>query len=394
MSNIRWFNETFENAPQLSGAAGSLIGILDACLLTGFNVKGVNSATYDSGTGLVTLTISAGHGYKVGQMVKVQGADQTEYNGVFRVKGVTMTTLTYEPDSAPSTTPATGTIDCRTAPATSWEKAYSGTNKAAYRSTATGATGMLLRLDDSNSVTGWNAGTRSMAQMTACESMSDIDTMSEIWNQGWWIKANQASAFTDRAWDLVCDDRMLYFISHWRGLADLGYSMLAPFGDFVAWKDPDAYACAAWHCTGPTFNSYTHAGLYSLGAGQPNGQIARAWHGMPGPVVTRLAGISNPTGTVGGMVLGRWSGTRSPSPADNRIPLAPIFICEGTEEYAWRGQMPGIATPMRHIPYSHRQLISPAGTDELKLALSFTGIYLGTAASEAQMVWDLTGPWR
>lgn len=69
----------------------------------------VSSAT-SSGT-TVTITTSEEHGYYEGYYVTIAGADQSEYNGDFEITEVpSTTTFTYEADTAPSVTPATGTI--------------------------------------------------------------------------------------------------------------------------------------------------------------------------------------------------------------------------------------------------------------------------------------------
>lgn len=56
-----------------------------------------------------TATTLQAHGLQVGDRVNVRGANQTEYNGVFVITGVTSTTFTYVVGGAPAT-PATGTI--------------------------------------------------------------------------------------------------------------------------------------------------------------------------------------------------------------------------------------------------------------------------------------------
>jgi hypothetical protein len=115
---VRWFTSEFENAPELNAAVGSIIGILDACLINGFNTKGVDALAYDSQTGLCTVTVQAGHGYQKHQIIRISGADQGEYNGDFRVVDTTSTTLTFAPATAPAVTPATGaTLEIKTAPA-------------------------------------------------------------------------------------------------------------------------------------------------------------------------------------------------------------------------------------------------------------------------------------
>lgn len=56
-----------------------------------------------------TATTPQAHGLQVGDRVNVRGANQTEYNGIFVITGVTSTTFTYTVSGTP-VTPATGTI--------------------------------------------------------------------------------------------------------------------------------------------------------------------------------------------------------------------------------------------------------------------------------------------
>lgn len=65
------------------------------------------SITRSSST--ATCTTPDPHGFQIGDRVNVRGANQTEYNGIFVLTGVTSTTFTYTVGGAPAT-PATGTI--------------------------------------------------------------------------------------------------------------------------------------------------------------------------------------------------------------------------------------------------------------------------------------------
>lgn len=68
--------------------------------------KSVTSITSAAGTATVTLTT---HGYITGDHILVNGAGQTEYNGIFEIIKVNDNTFTYKIVGTP-TSPATGTI--------------------------------------------------------------------------------------------------------------------------------------------------------------------------------------------------------------------------------------------------------------------------------------------
>lgn len=67
----------------------------------------VSSLTQSSGT--ATCTTSTDHNLSTGDWVYIEGANETEYNGVVQVTVTGSTTFTYEVDSG-ATSPATGTI--------------------------------------------------------------------------------------------------------------------------------------------------------------------------------------------------------------------------------------------------------------------------------------------
>jgi hypothetical protein len=61
-----------------------------------------------SGT-TATVTCSAPHGFSDGDPVKIAGADQADYNGIFQVSGVTLSAFTIQVANSP-VTPATGAM--------------------------------------------------------------------------------------------------------------------------------------------------------------------------------------------------------------------------------------------------------------------------------------------
>lgn len=73
---------------------------------TSYSVSSLTS----SGT-TCSATTSSAHGFSEGNYVTIAGANETAYNGAFEITEVgSTTTFTYEADSTPSASPATGTI--------------------------------------------------------------------------------------------------------------------------------------------------------------------------------------------------------------------------------------------------------------------------------------------
>jgi len=70
------------------------------------DIKSVSGITRASSTATVT---SNSHGFSTGNLIKISGANQSEYNGIFSISNVTTNTFDYTVTGTP-TTPATGTI--------------------------------------------------------------------------------------------------------------------------------------------------------------------------------------------------------------------------------------------------------------------------------------------
>ncbi|MEM3335466.1 MAG: hypothetical protein QXY47_05490 [Thermoplasmata archaeon] len=69
--------------------------------------QNVTSITSSGKTCTVTLT---DHGYYTGDYITISGANETEYNGTFRIVKVDDNTFSYTTSTAPTSSPATGTI--------------------------------------------------------------------------------------------------------------------------------------------------------------------------------------------------------------------------------------------------------------------------------------------
>lgn len=74
------------------------------------STSSVTSITSSSTSCTVTQT---DHGYVSGDYITIAGANETAYNGKFRITVVDEDTYTYTASSAPSATPATGTITAK-----------------------------------------------------------------------------------------------------------------------------------------------------------------------------------------------------------------------------------------------------------------------------------------
>lgn len=194
---VKFFTSDNSNAPQLQNASGSMITLLDACLVTGIQVGVINSL---SSTGLeATAVFGLPHNLKKYQVVRVSGATQAEYNGDFKIKQVVnATTIKFELNNVASVANASGTINCMLAPL-NWDKPFSsstalGGGRAAYRSKdETLPNRPFLRVVDER-ISSYGINYAKYAKVGIAEEMTGIDVM-----QG--VQAPYIASATTRNWN-------------------------------------------------------------------------------------------------------------------------------------------------------------------------------------------------
>ena len=414
---VKYFRHSDAGAPTLTGAAGDMVALLHACLVTGYNVSAVDSITRDGTT--VTVTVNAGHGLEQGVVAEISGADQTEYNGEHRITTATADTFEFELEAAETpATPATGTIEVRMAPA-GWERSFvSGDNqRAAFKSLAVDATGMYLYIDDTN-----NQGTRRTG-VKGYESMTDIDTginpfpyssADDQWY--WWYKsADETSALR---WAVVADDKWFYL--WWNRATDSNesYGRLNAFGDLISYVPADV-----WHCLVTGEHSITDEAYqsmlatapleYSAGAvvNQSGVSIARDYLGvgdskMSGAIFPAVTIYIYSSRTICNVVGGY--GVDFPSHITGGAIVAPVDAVEVCGSgCVLRGRNPGMYSPFHMRPYSRIEPELVQGTGDLAdrrfLSLPFAGGVLKMSAGSStytnyhkygQALIDVIGPWR
>ena len=374
-------------APQLDGLAGSLIGILDACLVSGF---GLQAATITVASGVATLTTPLAHGFGLHQVVEVAGATPSGLNGRQRVLSRTTTAITFDATGIADGA-ATGSITVKLAPA-GWSKVYSGTNKAAYRSNNVSGSQTYLRVDDT-------AGRN--ARVVGYETMSDIDTgegpsptAGQLSGGGWWPKSNSASSAA-RAWTVVANDRTVYLHTGCGESAGVSGSVWG-FGDFASYKVSDAYAC----CIFCASSDVSGDGDYQLGSIETarysfdnSAYLQRSFSGISGAVFARQRPESythndSSSGAGYGVV------TTFPNGPDSGLVLSRKTLIE-QPSFCLRGVLAGAyLTPQNcHANYSRNTLQDCSGDlAGRKLLAVKCGGPAGTV-SAGVMFFDITGPW-
>lgn len=239
-TTVKHFYSSMPGAPVLNGVAGSMVALLDACLVTGWGLKSATSLTVAGG--VATLAFSGTHAAVKDAVILVEGVTGalTALNGEQKITAVGSGTVSFATAAADGT--AAGTVTFKMAPA-GWEKVFSGTNKAVYRSLHAQSTKMLVRFDD--------AGT-TRCQLRGYETMSDVDTGAGMFP----TTVQMANAYMAKSvyantnpvsWCIVADARGAYVNVYGNSAYDQkdGSGRTVFLGDFKSFRTGgDAYAFA------------------------------------------------------------------------------------------------------------------------------------------------------
>jgi len=379
---------TDTGAPSLTGAAGSLIALLDACLVNGYNSKSVQSITRSGSTATVTFATAHGYAADGGTKVEIQSAAQTEYNGVKQIFNVTANTFDFTVTGTPAT-PATGTITSRVPPL-GWGKPLSGTNLAAYRSAEVTGTRLFLRVADTGTVT---------ANLTGYETMTDVNTGTGLFPttaqlaSGLFLdKANVVDS-TPRPWVLVGDgfEFHLFHAYHLTTYANI-YRQFH-FGDPKSEMASDPYGTfimgqiAAAPTGIPDSSTYSH--LISSGQGVFNvGNFGQYFARQISQVGTSQAANKCGDQTIGGLASGTGA-MAYPAPHNNGFYLSPTYLTDGI---SLRAQLKGVWRPGHTRPFGHGALIAAADSPINRRIYTIATANSGATPGETHV--DIDGPWR
>jgi len=388
-TSVKFFHSGLPGAPVLSGTAGSLISVLDACLVNGFGVAAVASLVVADS--VATATISAGHAAEVGGVVLVSGATPSGLNGEKRVLsvGAGNTTLSFDGAGVANQT-ASGSISLKLAGA-GWVKAFSGSASAAYKSSNVAATGCYLRVDDT--------GTK-VARVIGYESMSGISAGSGLFptagqrsGGSYWTKSSAADA-TARSWSLAADDRGFVLAIAYSLSLPLGGALTA-FGDLVPAKSGDAWACclsgyaadksAATPGDTNDFAVLRAAAdeLYLPRSHTAVGSAVQAYKAFPliAPGVT--TGFASGNGTL-----------QYPNAPDAGLYFTDLLIFEPFQN-CLRGRWPGLYCCPQTLPFGLFQPNARLPAVENLTGRELRALTFGAGSgTNATVFVDTTGPWR
>lgn len=391
---IKIFKNTDAGAPTLNGMVGSLITVLDAVLVNGYNSISVTSIERVSAT--ATVTTSVPHGFSTGDSVMISGAVQTDYNVDAVVTVIDSTRFSYAVANSPAT-PATGTLTCKRSPA-GFTKTFSGANKATYRANDPSSVRHTLRILDD----GLSSGGGGEARAFAFEVMNDTDsgtgpypTTAQSSNGYYWRKSSTNDS-TARPWLIITDGRTLYYFCDYAvsvagGMTNNGTVFSGAFGDILPYKPGDAYAsiltgCATANTTNPP------SGLFSANTAitSPTSfssssiAIARDFTGVPGARYVGLYG----SGLSGGGT-GYSAAIGYPHLIDSGFYMTPILVTQGSPSLI-RGRLPGCYEPLHGRCFNNIDTITNVQGMPGK---TFMMVYGHNNSYGCVMMIDITGPW-
>ena len=361
---VKVFRSSDYGAPTNTNTAGSLIAILDACLVNGYGSQTVSALTVTAG--VATVTVPVIHYLKDGTFMRISGASDSAFNGDFPITVVNGFSFSYPVSSGLSGTIG-GTITSKVAPV-GWTKPFSGTNLAVYKQ-GTGSNGMYLRIDDT-----FTCSSTQFAGARCYENMTDVNTGTGFWADVRIYKSGQAAA-TVYEWQIFATEKMMYanIVNGWN-------NTFFAFGDFVSKKVGDVFNTMVIGNENSIYASpyfSVHNGLGALA----NHAIARA-HTQVG------AGIG--CGKESGHYNAGYMGTSNipfPNPIDGAWHLDKVRVTEGAAGI--RGTLPGLWTPLHNMAFSNGSVINGTGD----LAGKKFHVLSGSYNSSGQVLIEISNTW-
>lgn len=409
---VKYYDCLDTGAPLLGSATlGSLIAVLDACLVDGYNTQTIQSITLVGST--ATVSYATAHGYRTTQpqVVAISGCDQAEYNGEFSIFNVTSTTYQITVVGTPAS-PATGTSKISKVAPLGWSKVFSGTNKAVYKSNWGVLPTQYLRVDDS--LASFTNGTTNYAQVRGYETMTDVNTgtapfptlgQAPNFTIG---KGAYATGTPNKPWRIFGDPAFFYFIGPGSTTSEtytqFSWATSSPsvmtnvfspqafyFGNIISYKAGDAYSTTigAYYNPSPTTTS---GNLLTASESSTDNYICRRHYQDGGStLMTRRSTF----GKVGHDSGGSNSQVQQsyPSPVSNSLVLGgPWLAMYGNDSH---GLYPGAYWVAHHMTNGTTAMAYAADKRTVSDVPGFPGrTFVLSQASSGFVAFDITGPWR
>ena len=399
-TSVKHFLHTMSGAPVLNGTAGSLVALLDAVLVTGFDTKSLTSLVVASG--VATASFTGTHSSTVDSVVVIAGVTGgpsgfAGLNGEQKITGRPNATSATFATTLPDGT-YTGSITMKMAPA-GWSKPFSGTNKAVFRSVDVQAHsgGMFLRVDDAAATT---------ARVTGYEAMTEVDTgtgpfptTAQINGGGYWPKSINANA-TAVGYAVVADPRFFFIHVMPAMSGNVGFQIgtTRGFGDLISRRPSgDAFAVGLNYSTNAGASSQLDASFDHQRATTQTA-LARAHSGLGSSVLHACPPYIGGSSSMSGQ--DNWLGP-GPSEITGELFLSRAYIAVAVSQPP-RADVPGLLSIPQSavadkIKFGDRVPGSGAmvGRNLLAVNGAISGFSSAAGSGAAGVtLFDITGPWR
>lgn len=174
-NSVQYASSKNSSAPVLNNNWGRMTDMLDAVLVNGYSTQNVSSMSQTGGN--ITATFGVAHLYRAGQILLIAGANESVFNGRFRIDSVTSTTVVLKTDSLTTVT-ASGTITAKVAPL-GYTIAFTKTNKRVYKSINPDNI-MYYIFDNAFWSDGYTTSYTKMANVGLATEMTDVDTITGL----------------------------------------------------------------------------------------------------------------------------------------------------------------------------------------------------------------------
>lgn len=358
---VCWFDGDMAGAPTLPGnTPGSIINVVDACLVNGFNSQTLTSLVVSGGVATATKT---SHGFWDHTVVLITGATPADLNGKKRITRVDADSFTFDAVGIANGT-ATGTIIAKMAPA-GWTKTSLGTNQCYYTKPSPMATPWAFQVDDNATYYANFSGRHTTTGSTfAYSSGSGLP---------------RGSTTSLKHWSLYADGRTLHMVVDNDGTRTTGYRA-ATFNDIINITNNPNYCYI----------------LANYGAGVPSSsQIQMNGQATGGALATGISPVRKawlPTGAVySGYGTAMLAGSAA---SDGYFHCSRIKLLNGaTASYESIGYLAGVFCSLHNwdcVP--HGTILTNVDWVDLP-QLRGHRISVIRAASNGMWVIDITGPW-
>lgn len=371
-TSVKWFHSQMPGAPVLRGEPGALIELLDACLISGFDARTPDSITVAGE--VATVTLGGGNPFEKHAVIAIAGASVAGLNTEWRIATSSAAAFTFACPGIPDGG-ATGATIKRAA--AGWGKPFSDVNVGVYRSLHPLASGVCLRIDDSNA---------RYPRVRGYEDMTGIDVGTDPFptfaqrpvDEYWWGKSDTASAAA-RPWTLVADGLYLWYLPEWMDYVVATHAPLHRFGEFRGFYPSTSHPVLI-SAYSSVFNTFSWVSGYATNPDDSTGIYA------PRNFATNSY---DPAPRRHHSAFRSWRTALSPPPSQS--PAYPAYIVNGDSiTSSAAGQAPGILwVPDQRTDWVNRTVLDAGDRSFLRVQ-----VICNSTEPSHFVLFDITGPWR